>query len=67
MSYSPVHLAATRGDHRLMHELLLNPTVEVNAKNATTGINAFWIAANYGYSRVMCELNKAGIDIYNTH
>lgn len=66
-SYYPVHLAATRGDYKLIRELLQNPTIEVNKVIDDSGVNAFWIAAQYGHHRVLCELAKAGADIYSTH
>ena len=45
--------------------MLKNNSLDLNARDAYTGINAFWLACYYGRGGIMRELANAGIDIYN--
>ena len=42
-----------------------NKSLDLNVRDAYTGVNAFWLACYYGQGSIMRELANAGIDIFN--
>jgi ankyrin repeat protein len=47
--------------------MLKNKSLDINAIDAFSGVNAFWLACYYGRGSIMRELAGAGIDIYNSN
>ena len=47
--------------------MLKNPTVNIHLVDPMTGVNCFWLAANFGNGHVMKILAENGIDTLNTH
>ena len=58
----PLMVASAKGSEDFVRVMLSNPTIDVNRKESF-GINSFWIAANYGNSKIMHLLIEKGIDI----
>ena len=48
-----------------MNIMLQNPTIDITVVEPETGVNSFWIAANYGHGQIMQVLAEKGIDIFN--
>ena len=47
--------------------MLKNKSLNLEKRDAYTGVNAFWLASYYGRGNIMRELANAGIDIYNSN
>lgn len=56
-------VAAAKGSLEMINLVLMNKTVDIEVKNES-GVNAFWIACNYGHGGVMRKLAELGINIF---
>lgn len=65
--YPPILVAACRGDTECLKLLLRNKTMNINASDRETGVNAFWTAAFYGHGDCLSVLANTGINIFSKH
>jgi ankyrin repeat protein len=63
MHLYPIMFAAAKGSLEMINLVLMNKTVDIEVKNES-GVNAFWIACNYGHGSVMRKLAELEINIF---
>lgn len=65
--YTPLMFAAVRGSYRSMEIFVQNQSVDLDIIDANTGVNAFWLSADYGRGKCLSILGKAGCNILMKH
>jgi hypothetical protein len=61
--YPLLLLAASIGDSEVIELLLENKTIDINRKEKTSMVNAFWVAAFYGRGNAMNQLASANANV----
>jgi len=61
--YPLLLLAASIGDSEVIELLLENKTIDINRKEKTSLVNAFWVAAFYGRGNAMNQLASANANV----
>jgi ankyrin repeat protein len=60
-------IAAAKGNIEMMNLILMNNSIDINAKIKDHNINSFWIACMCKQGKIMKILAEAGIDIYQSN